>query len=94
MIIIRGVNIYPSAFEHILRRFEGVAEYQVTVTEQAGMAELHLRLEPMPDANGPALQEEITGALRQQLNLRIPVNLAEPDSLPRFELKAQRWIRE
>ena len=94
MIIIRGVNIYPSAFEHILRRFEGVAEYQVTVTEQAGMAELHLRLEPMPDADGPALQEEITGALRQQLNLRIPVNLAEPDSLPRFELKAQRWIKE
>lgn len=94
MIIIRGVNIYPSAFEHILRRFAGVAEYQVTVTEQAGMAELHLRLEPMPDADGPALQKEITGALRQQLNLRIPVNLAEPDSLPRFELKAQRWIRE
>ena len=94
MIIIRGVNIYPSAFEHILRRFEGVAEYQVTVTEQAGMAELHLRLEPMPDADGPTLQEEITGALRQQLNLRIPVDLAEPDSLPRFELKAQRWIRE
>ena len=94
MIIIRGVNIYPSAFEHILRQFQGVAEYQVTVTEQAGMAELHLRLEPMPDADGTALQEEITSALRQQLNLRIPVNLAEPDSLPRFELKAQRWIRE
>ena len=40
------------------------------------------------------LQQEITDALRQQLNLRIPVELAEPNSLPRFELKAQRWIRE
>ena len=94
MVIVRGVNIYPSAFEHILRRFEGVAEYQVTVTEQVGMAELRLRIEPTPDANGPAMQEEIGAAMRQHLNLRIPVELAEPESLPRFELKAQRWTRE
>lgn len=94
MVIVRGVNIYPSAFEHILRRIEGVAEYQVAITEQTGMAELRLRLELAPDIDAPSLQQEITDALRQQLNLRIPVELAEPNSLPRFELKAQRWIRE
>jgi len=94
MIIVRGVNIYPSAFEHILRRSGCVAEYQVNITEQAGMTELRVRLEPTPNADAPALQEEITDALRQHFNLRIPVELTEPDSLPRFELKAQRWNRE
>ena len=94
MIIVRGVNIYPSAFEHILRRFADVAEYQVVVTEQTGMAELRLRLEPAPDADAAALQEEVAGAIRHQLNLRVPVELTTPGSLPRFELKAKRWIRE
>jgi len=94
MIIVRGVNIYPSAFEHILRRFADVAEYQVVVTEQTGMAELRLRVEPTPETEAAALQEEVAGAIRHQLNLRVPVELAEPGSLPRFELKAKRWIRE
>ena len=94
MLIIRGVNIYPSAFEHILRRFEGVVEYQVAVSQQTEMAELQLRIEPHPDANPKALADQITETLRTQLNLRVPVEIVAPETLPRFELKAKRWIKD
>jgi phenylacetate-CoA ligase len=94
MLIIRGVNIYPSAFEHILRPFEAIAEYQVIISEKTEMAELRLRIEPKPEANATTLAEQITDTLRTQLNLRIPVETAAPNSLPRFELKAKRWIKE
>ena len=94
MVIIRGVNIYPTAFEHILRAFETIAEYQVIISEKTEMAELRLRIEPKPEANATTLAEQITDTLRTQLNLRIPVETAAPNSLPRFELKAKRWIKE
>jgi len=48
----------------------------------------------VPDADAAALQAEVAGTIRHQLNLRVPVELTEPGSLPRFELKAKRWIRE
>ena len=94
MIIVRGVNIYPSAFEHILRRLPAVAEYQVVISEKNEMTELLLRVEPQSESNAPDLDEEISSALRSQLNLRVPVEIVPAESLPRFELKAQRWIRE
>ena len=94
MLIIRGVNIYPSAFEHILRPFEAIAEYQVIISQKTEMAELHLRIEPHPDADAATLAEQITQTIRTQLNLRVPVELVAPQTLPRFELKAKRWIKE
>jgi len=94
MVIVRGVNIYPSAFEHILRLIDDIAEYQVGISEQAGMAELTLRLEPTPDADAATLADKIANAIRSNLGLRVPVEIVGPDTLPRFELKARRWIRE
>ena len=94
MVIIRGVNIYPSAFEHILRPFEAIAEYQVIISKKTEMAELRLRIEPHPDTDPKALAEQIIETIRTQLNLRVPVETVPPKSLPRFELKAKRWIKE
>ncbi|MDC0143001.1 AMP-binding protein [Verrucomicrobia bacterium] len=94
MVIIRGVNIYPSAFEHILRPFEAIAEYQVIISKKTEMAELRLRIEPRPDTDPKTLGEQIIETIRTQLNLRVPVETVPPESLPRFELKANRWIKE
>lgn len=94
MIFVRGVNLYPSAVEQIIRSQPGVAEYQVQVTEERGMSELTIRIEPEREVATPAhLREAIAGAFRDTLNLRVPVELAAPDSLPRFEFKARRWVR-
>ena len=58
------------------------------------MTELTLRLEPPPEAAPSKLAPEVEAALRATLNLRIPVETVPVETLPRFELKAQRWLRE
>ena len=85
MLIVRGVNVYPSALADVLHRFPDVADYRVIVTKEGEMDEIALQVE-CPSAIIPAIQEE----LRIALNLRVPVEAVEPGSLPRFELKARR----
>jgi phenylacetate-CoA ligase len=93
MVIVRGINVYPSAIEAVVRRFGEVAEYRVDLTSERGMAELALTVEPLVSVDAPGLAERLGEALRSALALRIPVTLAKPGALPRFEMKAKRWIR-
>jgi len=94
MLIVRGVNVYPTSIEKILRRFEQLAEYQVLIKTKEEMTELELRVEPMPGADITTLIPEIESAIRAALSLRVPVEIVPTDTLPRFELKAKRWIYE
>ena len=95
LVIVRGVNVFPSSVGAILRRFPEVAEYQVTVQQEEGLAELVLRVEPSPDCpDVGGLVKGLDAALREALALRVPVLAVPPGSLPRFELKARRWVRE
>jgi phenylacetate-CoA ligase len=92
MVVIRGVNIHPSAIEDILRGFPLLAEYRVTVKTDSSLSEIHVEVEPSPTCADPmALCAEIETGLRTVFNLRIPVTFVT--NLPRFELKARRWIR-
>jgi phenylacetate-CoA ligase len=94
MVVVRGVNLYPSALEDVIHRFPMVAEYRAELYTERAMQEIRLQVEPAPECPDPAhLLHELEVALRAAFNLRIPVHLAEPGSLPRFELKARRWIR-
>jgi phenylacetate-CoA ligase len=94
MVIVRSVNLYPAAVEEVMRRFDQVAEYRVEVFSQRAMTELQVQLEPAPDCLNPdALGEAVAVALRAAFNLRLPVSLVPPGTLPRFELKARRWVR-
>lgn len=95
MVIVRGVNVYPSAVEQVLRGFSEVAEFQVTVTEQRAMTELRVTVEPVAACADPrALVSRIEAALELAFALRIPVTSAPVGALPRFEMKARRWRRE
>jgi len=85
MLIVRGVNVYPSALANVLHRFPEVAEYKIIVTRGGAMDEIALQVE-CPPSLIPRIQEE----LRMALNLRIPVEAVEQGALPRFELKARR----
>jgi phenylacetate-CoA ligase len=92
MVIVRGVNVYPTALEEIVRGFGEIAEYEVLVDKSSSLTELHLRIEPRHDCkNSNALADRVQGALQIALNLRVPVAVAPPNSLPRFEMKAKRW---
>jgi phenylacetate-CoA ligase len=85
MMVVRGVNVYPSALENILHRFPEVTEYRIIVTKNGSLDEIALQVE-CPSELVTALQEEI----HVTLLLRIPIEAMEPGMLPRFELKAKR----
>ncbi|MCB9087492.1 MAG: AMP-binding protein [Calditrichae bacterium] len=94
MISVRGVNLYPGMIDEIVRTLHEVAEYQVEIFSRRGMEEMRLRIEPVPACPDPRqLQQGLEKALRASLALRVPVELADPGTLPRFEMKAKRWIR-
>jgi phenylacetate-CoA ligase len=94
MLIVRGINIYPSAFEEILRGIGGVAEYRVLVKEQAALTELVVEVEPDASVtDAAAFAAGIERRFHDALSLRVPVRAVPPGALPRFEMKAKRWVR-
>jgi len=94
MLIVRGVNLYPGAVEAILRGFSDIAEYQVVVTQPEGLTDVTVRIEPVQDYADPAgLARRVAAAFQVALALRLRVIPVPAGGLPRFEFKAQRWLR-
>ena len=94
MVIVRGVNVYPSAVEEIIRRFSDVAEYCVHVSGAAALVELRVEIEPSDFCRDESdLVVGVQRALETAFNLRIPVEAVAPGALPRFEMKARRWVK-
>lgn len=89
MLIVRGVNIYPSAIEAIVRAFPEVQEFAVDVYRVKEMDDLEVKVE-VAGADGQAIAEKIAQDCAHRLGLRVRVSLAPPNALPRFELKARR----
>ena len=93
MLIVRGVNVYPTAVEEILHSFADVAEYRVLVTQHNAMTELKIEIEPTVGCrDASALTATIARAFETTLALRVPVVVAR-EPLPHFEMKSKRWIR-
>jgi phenylacetate-CoA ligase len=94
MVVVRGVNVYPSAVENVIREFAEIDEFRVEVSNYQTLAEIKIILEPSsPAVSSPALCEQVAQRLRQRIGLRSVVELAPPGSLPRFELKARRFFK-
>lgn len=93
MVVVRGVNVYPSAIEAVVRAVDGVGEYQVEVDEQGTLPEIRLVIENLGDGRA---EEALEARLRSVFSMRIPVRAVELGTLPVSEMKAQRWkvIRE
>ena len=89
MMIIRGMNVYPTAVEQILRSFPEVVEFRMTARKQGAMDELLVEVED--HLNDPA---RISRELHLRLGLKTEVSCVAPLSLPRFEGKARRFIDE
>jgi phenylacetate-CoA ligase len=92
MLVVRGVNVYPSAIEHIVRSSGDVAEYRVEIRTGRALPELNIQIEPSIECpDGTALAERLEASMRTAFNLRVSVSVVP--NLPRFEMKAQRWVR-
>jgi phenylacetate-CoA ligase len=94
MIIIRGVNVFPSAIENVMREFPEIEEFRVEAVQRSALTELKLTLEPGPEyVSAAGLAERVSQRLRESIGLRPQVELVAPGSLPRFELKARRFFK-
>jgi len=89
VLIIRGVNVFPSAIENVVRRFAEVAEFAVDVRRRGELDEMELRVEV--DGDAQAICGNLKTALRDALSLRAQVVAVAAGSLPRFDLKARRF---
>lgn len=85
MVVIRGVD-------DVLHASGSVVEYRVEILTVRSMTEIRIEIEPEPAA-GEGLAHHWESALRDALGLRIPVHIVGTGTLPRFEMKAKRWVR-
>lgn len=93
MLVVRGVNVYPTAIEQIVRSCGGVAEYRVEIHTERALQELKIQVEPAPGTNETSLAERLETSIRTAFNLRVAVSVVPAGNLPRFEMKAKRWVR-
>ncbi len=98
MLLIRGTNVYPRAIEEIVREYVQIEEFQIKVWNTDYLVdEITVRLEFVPgcDGDNKDLMSTIAADLkRNHEGLRINVEEAATNSLPRFELKAKRLVDE
>jgi phenylacetate-CoA ligase len=90
-IIIRGVNVYPSSIENVVRGFSEVTEFAVDIYRRHEMADMEIRLEVNGDSVD-AVAEAVGQEVRHLLGIRARVQTVPNNTLPRFELKAKRFM--
>ncbi len=87
MLIVRGVNVFPSAIEQILREFPEIAEFRLTASRRGEMDQLDVEIEDQLEQ-----PERVAQRLHVRLGLRVDVKCVPLGSLPRFEAKGKRFI--
>jgi len=89
MLVVRGVNVFPSAIDNIVRSFPEIAEYRLSIRRQGSLDSLSLEIEDQ--LNAP---ERVARELHVRLGLRADVEAVALGSLPRFEGKGRRVVDE
>jgi phenylacetate-CoA ligase len=94
VIIVRGVNVYPSNVEHALLSVPDAApHYQLVVERTGAMDELTVHCEPAGEDVDPiGLHAAVERVLRDQLGIRVRAEVREPGTVPRSEGKAVRVV--
>ena len=98
MLIIRGINVFPSQVEHVLLSLNMEPNYQIIVDRKNNLDTMEVQVE-MSDqmfsdkvGNLEDVEHNIAAALQSTLNIAAKIRLVEPKSLPRSEGKAKRVI--
>ena len=89
-LIIRGVNVYPSTIENIIRRFAEVGEFAVDVYRRGALDEMEIRIQT-GGTDPDMIAQAVVKAIRESLGLRVVVKPVPHGTLPNFELKARRF---
>jgi phenylacetate-CoA ligase len=93
MVNVRGVNVFPSAIEAVVRTFPEIGEFRSSVTSTGTLRSLSVEIETGAASDrAERIRSELARHLREALGLTIAVRLVAPGSLPQFEMKARRFI--
>ena len=99
MIVVRGINVFPSQIEHVLMQIPEVGDhFQVVITRNGSLDELTVKVEMRDEvftgelADLEKIRQKVQKELQKELNLRTNVELVEKGTLQRFEGKAKRVL--
>ena len=87
---VRGINVFPSAIENVVRRFPEIGEFAVDVFRRDELDELELKVE-VAGEEPDTVVEALTAEIRNSIGIRSTVAAVPHGSLPRFDLKARRF---
>jgi phenylacetate-CoA ligase len=87
MLVVRGVNVFPSGIDHILHSFPEVVEYRATVYKVSEMDRLRVEVEDRLQQ-----PERITQEIKLRLGLNVEVEAVPLGTLPRYEGKGKRFV--
>lgn len=99
MMIIRGINVFPSQIEAALLSVEGtVPHYQILLSRSGGLDQIEVQVEVTDEMFGDRISElesvrrKLSHAIEHTIGLRVPVHLVESKTIARSEGKAKRVI--
>jgi len=99
MLIIRGVNVFPSQIEAALLQVEGtLPHYQIVLTREHGLDRMEVQVEVtagmFSDTVGAmeSFQRKLADIMERALQIRVQITLVEPHTLQRSEGKARRIL--
>jgi phenylacetate-CoA ligase len=88
--IVRGINVFPSAIENIVRRFPESGEFAVDIYRRKTLDEMEVRIE-VRNTDPEAFTNLVSDEIRNGLGIRVKVIPVPFGTLPRFDLKARRF---
>ena len=99
MLIVRGINVFPSQVEHTLLEIPDVGKhFQIVVDRKGALDTMLVRVEVSEEAFSDkitdlmVIKRNVEHRLRSSLNVSVDVELVEPGTLPRFEGKSKKVI--
>jgi phenylacetate-CoA ligase len=96
MLVVHGMNVFPSAIEDVVRRFACVDEFRIEVRKRAEITDLRVVVEVDGARYGADVIARTLADIRDQLRLacgiRIETEAVAAGALPRFQLKARRVV--
>ncbi|QDV15144.1 Phenylacetate-coenzyme A ligase [Rosistilla oblonga] len=87
MVVVRGVNVFPSSIERVIRSIPELGEFRILLSKQGEMDQVSVEVED--PQNDP---QRIGKQFETAIGLRIAIKIVPEGSLPRFEAKARRVV--
>jgi phenylacetate-CoA ligase len=93
MLIIRGVNVFPSQVEELLLQCRGLSpHYYLEISRRGHLDELTVHVEQLAEADGAAAGRELQHKIKAMIGISVSANVLSPGSIERSMGKAKRIV--